>query len=267
MRKYLSFFKIRFLNGLQYRMAAYAGIVTQFAWGFLQILMFKSFYESNTSSFPMSFSSLTTYIWLQQALLLLFMIWSLDTSIFEDISSGNIAYELIRPLNIYNMWFTKNFAMRLSKTILRCIPIILIGILLPYPYGISMPYNFFHFVLFIMTMILAFFLVVAFCMLIYITTFYTLSPLGVRLMAVSITEILTGALIPLPFLPEKLQFILSFTPFYSMQNLPFRIYSGHIAGIELISSCMLQVFWLVSLLCIGKLWMKKALKKVVVQGG
>lgn len=31
MRKYISFFRIRFINGLQYRAAAYAGIATQFA--------------------------------------------------------------------------------------------------------------------------------------------------------------------------------------------------------------------------------------------
>ncbi|AGI39710.1 hypothetical protein Clst_1656 [Thermoclostridium stercorarium subsp. stercorarium DSM 8532] len=33
MKKYISFFRIRFINGLQYRSAAYAGIMTQFAWG------------------------------------------------------------------------------------------------------------------------------------------------------------------------------------------------------------------------------------------
>ena len=33
MKAYLSFFRIRFLAGLQYRTAAWAGIATQFAWG------------------------------------------------------------------------------------------------------------------------------------------------------------------------------------------------------------------------------------------
>ena len=33
MKKYISFFKIRFSMGLQYRTAALAGVVTQFAWG------------------------------------------------------------------------------------------------------------------------------------------------------------------------------------------------------------------------------------------
>ena len=35
-------FKIRFINGLQYRAAAYAGVATQFAWGAMTILMFSA---------------------------------------------------------------------------------------------------------------------------------------------------------------------------------------------------------------------------------
>ena len=39
-RVYGSFFRLRFINGLQYRAAAYAGVATQFAWGFMEILLF-----------------------------------------------------------------------------------------------------------------------------------------------------------------------------------------------------------------------------------
>ena len=40
MKKYLSFFRIRCIAGLQYRTAAWAGMATQFAWGGMTILMF-----------------------------------------------------------------------------------------------------------------------------------------------------------------------------------------------------------------------------------
>ena len=40
MKKYLSFFRLRFNTGLQYRAAALAGIVTQFFWG---CLLYTSF--------------------------------------------------------------------------------------------------------------------------------------------------------------------------------------------------------------------------------
>ena len=66
MKKYLSFFRLRFSMGLQYRAAALAGIATQFAWGGMEILVFRAFYEADASSFPMSFSAAASYIWMQQ---------------------------------------------------------------------------------------------------------------------------------------------------------------------------------------------------------
>ncbi|MFZ2538922.1 MAG: ABC transporter permease, partial [Oscillospiraceae bacterium] len=201
------------------------------------------------------------------AFLALFMTWFLDGDIFSSITSGNVAYELSRPMDLYNMWFIKNMALRLSKAVLRCFPILFVAIFLPQPYGLSFPPNILSFIMFLITMLLGFLTVIAFCMLIYIATFYTLSPLGVRIVALSLTEFLSGAIIPLPFLPDNVRRILELTPFASMQNLPFRIYSGNIAGSDVLFGIILQVFWLVTLLIVGKIWMEKALKRIVVQGG
>lgn len=58
------------------------------------------------------------------------------------------------------------------------------------------------------------------------------------------TELFSGGLIPLPFMPETFVRIVQLTPFGAMQNAPLRIYSGHIAGAELGQTLLLQVFWL-----------------------
>ena len=71
MKKYLSFFRMRFLMGLQYRAAAAAGVITQFTWGFMELLVFRAFYQADASAFPMSFEAVVSYIWLQQAFLAL----------------------------------------------------------------------------------------------------------------------------------------------------------------------------------------------------
>ncbi len=117
MKKYKSFFIIRFSGGLQYRAAAYAGIATQYAWGFLTLIMFHAFYGHNAAAFPMPFEALSSYLWMQQAFLSLFMAWYFDNEIFDMITNGNIAYELCRPADLYTMWFVKNMAVRLSKAV------------------------------------------------------------------------------------------------------------------------------------------------------
>ena len=80
-------------------------------------------------------------------------------------------------------------------------------------------------------------------------------------------EFLTGAVIPLPFLPDKIKEILELLPFAAMQNVPLRIYSGSLAGAEIIRAISLQIFWLVVLTLFGKVLCRVAVKRVTVQGG
>ena len=165
------------------------------------------------------------------------------------------------------MWYTKNMAIRVSRTLLRCVPILFVAALLPKPYGIIMPSDFSIFILFIISMFLAFLVTVSFCMIIYAITFFTLSSTGIRLVMALTAEFFAGAVIPLPFFPEKLFKAMSLLPWASMQNVPFRIYSGNINGNDAIFAILLQIFWFVVLTIFGKFLLNKGLKKVVVQGG
>ena len=267
MTKYLTFFKIRFINGLQYRAAAWAGAATQFAWGAMNILMYRAFYNSGQMNFPMTFPELTTYLWLQQSLLALVVAWYFDNEIFDSISNGNIAYEMCRPTDIYTLWFIKNLAVRVSRVVLRCAPILLVAAFLPKPYNIALPVSIEAGLMFIISLILGTLVVVAFFMLIYISAFYTISSLGVRTISAEIVLFFSGAVIPLPFFPEKLRVISKLLPFASIQNTPFQIYNGFIKGQDIYESVVIQLIWLIILLIIGKLWIKNALKRVIVQGG
>ena len=267
MKKYISFFRIRLIAGLQYRAAAWAGIFTQAIWGLMLILMYRAFYESGSEAFPMEFDALSTYIWLQEAMLTLFAAWAFDNDIFESITSGAVAYELCRPCSVYGMWFVKNMAMRIARVALRCLPILVVAAVLPAPYGLMLPVSFGAGTLFLVSLILGFLVSISFVMLVYISTFYTLSSSGVRILGASVVEFLSGAVIPLPFFPEKLQRVLNLLPFASMQNTPLLIYTGHLAMEEALEAVGLQLAWLAILGGFGLVLIRRALKKVVIQGG
>ncbi len=265
--EYLSLFRIKFIAGLQYRAAAAAGIATQFVWGIMGLLLYKAFYEVDGASFPMSFQSLASYLWLQQAFLALFMGWIFENDIFQSITEGSIAYELCRPLDLYSMWFFRSMANRLSKAVLRCMPILLFAVFLPAPYGIRLPAGIMAGVWFLITGVLSFLVVLAYGMLVYIATFFTYSSVGVRMVSVSLVEFFAGAVIPLPFLPGGIRQVIELLPFASMQNVPLRIYSGDISGTQIFERAGLQLFWIVVLIWAGRRLMSVALKRVVVQGG
>ena len=89
LKKYISFFRLRCVTGLQYRAAALAGISTQFAWGFLIIFAYHAFYRSDPTAFPMTLQATVNYTWIQQAFLAMFASWVLDGDILEEITSGS----------------------------------------------------------------------------------------------------------------------------------------------------------------------------------
>lgn len=267
MKKYLSFFRLRFSMGLQYRTAALAGIVTQFAWGGMEILIFKAFYEADASAFPMTFSATASYIWMQQAFLAFFAAWMLENEIFDNIVNGNIVYELCRPIKIYHMWFSRSIANRLSRAVLRCFPILIVAAFLPEPYGLCPPASLLHFLIFVITLLLGLFVTVSFCMLVYSLTFFTISPQGLRMLFTTSVEFFAGAVIPLPFFPEKLQYVMEFLPFASMQNVALRIYSGSMSNEAMLKAILLQLFWLFVITAFGKKLCSIAEKRITVQGG
>lgn len=267
MKKYASFFRLRFVMGLAYRAAALAGVVTQFAWGFLEIMVFRAFYEAEASAFPMTFFATVSYVWLQQAFLAFFMVWMMENEIFDAIVNGDVAYELCRPVDIYWMWFSRSCANRLARAVLRCFPVLLLAVFLPGQYRLSAPKGAGQFLWFVLTLLLGLLVTVAFCMLVYVLAFYTVSAQGLRILFVSCVEFLSGAVIPLPFFPDRLRAVMELLPFAAMQNVPLRAYSGDLTGAALWRAVALQVFWLAALAAAGKLLCRRAVKRVVVQGG
>lgn len=266
MKKYFSFFRLRLVTGLQYRSAAAAGIVTQFFWGFMEIMMFQAFYEADPSAFPMTHEALAAYVWLQQAFLAFFAAWIFDNEIFEAILSGDIAYELCRPIRIYDMWSARNAANRLARGALRCMPLLIVAVFLPKPYGLRAPADLIHFGLFAITLALGLMVMVAFSMLIYALACFTISPEGLRILFSSTVEFFAGAVIPLPFFPEGMRQIMEMLPFAAMQNVALRVYSGNLAGQELLKAVGLQIFWLTALVTLGKLLCGRAERRAVIQG-
>ena len=267
MRAYAAVFRMKFTGGLQYRAAALAGLATQFAWGFMELLAFSAFYRADPAAFPMSFEQTVSYIWLQQAFLALFMLWFFEGDIFDAILSGSIAYELARPVDLYGRWYAQAAAGRLSRAALRCLPVLFVAFMLPGPMRMPGPAGPAQLLLFLLSMGLSLAVVVGFSMLIHISAFYTISPVGVRVMAAVTADILAGGTVPLPFFPPALRAVAELLPFAAMQNMPLRIYSGHIAGMEALRGMGLQFFWALALIGAGRVWMKRALRRVTVQGG
>lgn len=267
MKKNFCFFKLRFATGLQYRMASVTALTTQLIWGLMECLAFKAIAEASGGNLPMDYSSIVTYIWLKEALLILFSTWAVDNDLFAMIANGDISYELCRPVSIYSMWFSRTTGARIAEAVMRCVPVLLCAFLMPGTYRMTLPVSGACFLLFLLTLFLALGITVAFCMVVYMLCFFTISPQGWRMVMTGAVDFLSGNIIPLPFFPPKYLRLLEMFPFAYMQNVPFRIYSGELAGGEMYQCILKQIFWLTALMTLGIVIWKQAEKRIVIQGG
>ncbi len=268
MKAIKSIFRLNFLNDLQYRSQALAGIAAQFFFGFVFIMVYVAFYESgNTEKVPMPLYQLVSYLWLNQAFFALVYIWTKEKDLISMIKNGNVAYELVRPINFYFKWYATMIAKRVSRVLLRFFPILLIAYFLPKPFNLILPSNFETFLIFILSLVLSTFLVVAISMVLHMITFFTLNEKGVLEIFMSVSEILAGGTVPLVMFPTFLYKIAYVLPFRYTCDLPFRIYTGNISISNAIPDIIGSFIWIIVVVLIGYLLTRKALKKAVIQGG
>lgn len=263
---YSSYFKTKILNNLQYKSAAIAGIATQIFWGFLNIMVFTAFYSHITNT-DISFEELTSYIWLNQAFLILIYMRVKNRDIIDNIKNGTVAYELCRPYNLYIWWYIKHLSEKYASVLLRFLPIIIIGLMLPTSIKLHLPASLTSFILFIITLFIGSLLICAITMIIQSIAFFTNESKGISDIIYIIADLFNGSLLPLPLMPKIIQQIGNYLPFRLISDLPFRIYSGNINVHNAIISIVIQLIWLIILVSFGILIMKKALKNISIQGG
>lgn len=263
MKPYIAIFKGRLSTLFQYRIAALAGLSTQIFWGIVKVMILTAFYAHSSSPQPISLAQAITFIWLGQAFLQL-LPWNVDKELEGLVKTGNVAYELVRPLELYNLWFFRSLALRFIPTLLRSIPLFFIAILF---LGLSMPVSWTGGILFITSLLFSTLLSSAMTTMVIISLFWTISGEGIQRLIPHVTMLLTGLVVPLPLFPNWMQPFLNLQPFRGIVDIPIRLYTGIIPSHEAIYYLMFQFLWFGFFFLVGKWLMSKAIKRIVIQGG
>ncbi len=263
MNGYVAILKIRMKALFQYRAAAFAAICTQVFWGIIVTMIYRAFYAGGSSSEPISISQAVTFIWVGQALLQLIP-WSIDKEIEHQIKNGNVAYELIRPIHLYGLWFARSFAMRAIPTSMRCLPIFVIG---GAWFGLAAPVSWEALFVFILSAIFALLLSSAMTTVVLISLFWTLSGEGIQRLLPHFTVLFSGMIIPLPLFPSWMQPFLNIQPFRGVMDIPCRLYTGVIPASDALYYFGFQFAWTAAFVLLGMWLIRKAMKNFIIQGG
>lgn len=157
--------------------------------------------------------------------------------------------------------------MTVSATVLRFLPVLIIAILLPKPYNLDLSITLIRFVVFLVSLALSSILMTTLVLLYHIICLFTLDEKGIVNIFMISSDILSGMVLPIPFFPAFFQNMANILPFRYISDFPFRFYVGNIPMSEGYIGILVQILWIVALVILGRILMKKALKKAVIQGG
>ncbi len=256
---------------LQYRAAALAAVGTQIFWGLLRFMILDGFYRSAPDASDFTTVHLASYVWLGQAMFGLFPM-NVDPLASDRIRSGAVAYELLRPLDLYANWGVSVIGWRIGRTALRAVPLLLFAaVLLPLvgarTWALGPPAGAAAAAGFAVAIALGVLLGMAITLLGQTVMLWTLSSTGWNAVLPLAAWFCSGQIVPLPYLPHWAQSVLELLPFAGLIDTPFRIYSGHLAGAEALRALLLQAAWVVALVAAGHRLMALGIRKVVIQGG
>jgi len=262
MRAYTAILSARFRALLQYRMAAAAGAGTQVFWGLIRTMIFTAFYENTGASATLDLAQTISYVWLGQAFIRL-MIINVDPEVAQQIRSGNVAYEMLRPVDLHTFWLSRSIAQSAAPTLLRCLPILLLATVIgwlhwPEPGALAS---------WAAAMCGALLLGASIATVMTISLLWTVSGQGVTRLLSACGYFFSGMVVPLPLFPDWVQPVLRILPFAGMGDGPFRLFTGHMPPGAVWAVLAHQLIWSAVFILLGRLLLRRAVRRLVVQGG
>ena len=270
MKPYLAILAARFRTLLQYRAAAAGGIFTQTFFGLMRIMILEAFYRSSAQAQPLAMSQMVGYVWLGQATFAMFP-WNTDPDVRESVRTGNVAYELCRPLGLYALWFSRTLAWRIAPMLLRVLPMAVLAMVILPLVGLEewqlRPPGLAAGAAWLVAMLAALLLSCALTTLMNISMLWTVSGDGIATLGGGIIALLGGLIIPLQLFPDWAQPFVYALPFAGVLDLPARLYTGNIAPAGLVWVLAHQLAWTAILIAAGRLALARGTRRIVVQGG
>lgn len=273
-RPYIAAFASRFMQMLQYRTAALAGFATQCWWGGIKVMVFAAFYGGATASgasASMSLAQAITYTWLAQGLLVL-LPWLGDPEVAQAVRTGAVAYDRLRPVDAYALWFARSAGWIAARVLPRvalmaafamvALPLVGLG-----DWAWQLPAGLAAGLAFALSAVFALLLSTSMVMLLNVAATAALNERGISAVATPVVIVFSGNLLPLAMLPDAWQTALLLQPLAGLMDIPARLYFGQLQGWQAIGGLGLQVFWITVLVTLGHLAMGRTMRSLQVQGG
>lgn len=234
--------------------------ISYFIWN----AVFLSGSEENLMGF--NISDMMVYIFL------MFLTTTLISSggtynIGQEVIDGSISMRIIKPISYNSTFLFQEIGNKIMTIGLLLVPMV-VGVELYRVYQVGeIQFNLIYFLLYLLSSIFSYLINFFFNICFGFTAFVFKNLWGSNMLKNTIVGFLSGATIPLAFMPGVLEKVLLLLPFASLNYTPVMIYMGKYTGFDLIFYLGLQLFWCIAFWVLSKVIWKAVHKRLCVQGG
>lgn len=263
MRFFWQLVTVSFKQQLAYRMALWAGLVTNLFFGVLRAVLLMALYAGQTEVNGLTLANALNYVGLTQAMIAFLTLFG-SFELMNTIYSGAIGSDLLKPVPYFFYWMGRDLGRSLLNLLGRGVLFMLLYSLV-YPVTVpSRPEQWFWLAL---SLLLAWLVSFSWRYLINLAAFWTPDARGILRIAFTFSQFLSGFIMPLRLLPDWFNTLTHYTPFPSMVNTSVEVYLGTLQGEALWNAVWLQLVWFVVLAGLAQWIYRAGIRRLVIQGG
>lgn len=259
---YLAFAKKSFLRKGAYRFNLFMGILNTFLRIFIFWEIYRALYGGQAEVDGITMSMVTTNFILALGLEAVFAVD--DYYLSSRLYNGSISQELLLPVSFHGRMLAHNLGTAAFNLIFHFTPAFVAAVLV---IGMEKPAGAGMFGLFLVSALFGYGVLWSISFMMQMLSFWLLNVWAVMTIKNVFVNVLSGAMIPLWFMPKWMECVINFTPFSSIYYTPVQIYLGQLTVDQILIKFLIQSAWIVVLLCFGAFLWKKGQRKLVVQGG
>ena len=247
-----------------YRAATLAGIFTNCVFGFIRVgVLWAAIGIAGGQLGGYGPEQASTYVWLGQAFLapVAMYAWS---DLADRVRTGDIGVDLARPVDLQLSWWARDLGRAGFLLPTRGLAPLLVGAL---TVGVAAAPTWTAYPLGLVSLALG--ISVSFlCRYgMNLIAFWTLDVRGYLNLYFLVAGLLGGFLLPVHLFPGWMQQVAFASPFPSMYQVPIDVTSGRVVGSAAWRAIAVQVGWVVVLVVVTRLALRRATTRLVVQGG
>lgn len=241
MAKYIKLIKLSWENGLVYRASVLLWRLRQFLSTIMSLTLWTVVFATTQSAFAYSQEQMITYIFLAAFLQSAILTTSLN-GLANTVYSGELSTQLVKPLNLYAYFASKDVADKLKNIgFLIAETIILFLIFQPTIVSPSIPIWLLFLVWTFGGVILSFLITLLFGAL----GFWSPDVWGPRFLFFLFTNFTAGKLFPLDILPEIIQNVIFLTPFPYFAFMQTQLFLEKLSTTAILQHTLGLFFWII----------------------